>query len=223
MAAITGVITAVAGLGLTAYQMYQSSEDQKAAESASKQAAQQLKSIKETNPYSAVQAPDVSALAFQQNAAMQASTVEALQGMGAEGAAQIAQVDQIARANALQASESQASINYQRDIEEAKAGADIEMRRAMREGDIASMELSGAQLAAAEAKAKKQAGAANLVTGVGNLATGIGTATSLESQAQRAAKKAPSAAGQTEAEEILRKYGSTNPLGDWNALTQTAY
>jgi hypothetical protein len=164
MAAVTTVITAVAGLGLSAYKMYEANEDQKDADAAAKQAANKIRNIEETNAFDALQAPDVSRLAYEQNAANTAGNVEALRGMGAEGAAQIAKVEQVAKENNLKTAESQAKINYQRDFGAATNAAGIEKRRAEREGTL-EMEM---------------------VQGAGNLATGIGDATSLEAQAQRA-------------------------------------
>lgn len=185
MAAVTGVITAVAGLGMAAYKMYDANEKQQDADAAAKQAAQNIRNIKETNEFDALQAPDMSRLAQEQNAANAANSVAALQGMGPEGAAQIAKVEQVARENNLETAEAQAKINYQRDFGAATNAAGIEQRRAEREGDIEKMALTGAQIASSDAAAQKQAAIGEMVQSGGNLATGIGNATSLEAQAQR--------------------------------------
>ena len=223
MAAITAVITAVAGLGLTAYQMIQSSEDKKSAEKAATRAENQLKSIKEVNSYKALQAPDISKIAFEQNAQSQATTVEALQGMGTEGAAQIARVDEIARANALETAQAQAGINYQRDAAVAQAESGIEQRRVQREGAMALGTLQGAQSATAQAQQNMQAGAVDLIGGIGNLATGIGSATSLEAGAQRKAGQTTPATtqGSPTTSTMNQVYaGAVNdPYADWDAFS----
>ena len=189
MAAVTGVITAVAGLGMAAYKMYDANEKQQDADEAAKKAAQNIRNIKETNEFDSLQAPDVSRLAQEQNAANAANSVAALQGMGAEGAAQIAKVEQVAKENNLKTAESQAKINYQRDIGVASNAAQIEARRAEREGTLELSKLTGAQLASSDAAAQKQAAVGEMVQSGGNLATGIGDATSLEAQAQRDANR----------------------------------
>ena len=207
MAAVTGVITAVAGLGLSAYKMYEANEDKKDADAAAKTAAQNIRNIEEKNEFESLQAPDVSRLAYEQNAQNTATGVAALQGMGPEGAAQIARLDQVARAGNLSAAESQAKINYQRDYADASNKAGIEQRRALREGDMEAAALAGAQIASSDAEAKKLAATGELVQGAGNLATGIGDATSLEAQAQRQAQNADQ-----EKEKTIQLYRRPHPL-----------
>ena len=189
MPAATTAIVAVAGLGLTAYQMYESSESQKEAEEAAKIAKQTLSGIKEQNKYEAVQAPDISTLAFEQLARSEASAVEALKGAGVVGAAQATNIVQAGKESALDVAQRQGTLEFQRDAAEAQAGQEIEGRRAQIETAVAYEQLEGAQLAAAEEKAQKRASAMDLVAGVGGLATAIGDATSLEAKAQRGAKK----------------------------------
>lgn len=190
MAAVTGVITALAGVGLSAYQAYESSQDKKAADAAAKSAKQALSRITEQNPYADVQAPDISSLAFDQIARSEAGAVEALKGLGVEGASQVVNVLQAGKEAQLKTAETQAGLEYQRNMAEAEAQKEINARKAARQQKIAKGDLAGAQLAAAAAEEQRKASIASAVKGVGDVATGIGKATSLEAKAQRNEKKA---------------------------------
>lgn len=192
MAAVTGAITAIAGIGLSAYQMYQASEDKKSADAAAQQAKQALAHITEQNPYTDVQVPDISSLTFDQLARQEAGAVDALKGMGVEGASQIVNVLQAGKEASLKAGEAQAGLEYQRNMQEAEAQKEINARKAARQGMIAQGELQGAQLASDQAQSNKNAALANVVSGAGDLATGVGQATSLEATAKRNEKKAKS-------------------------------
>tara|TARA_R110000868_G_scaffold185117_1_gene426967 strand:- start:348 stop:935 length:588 start_codon:yes stop_codon:yes gene_type:complete len=189
MAAVTGVITAVAGLGMAAYKMYDANEKQQDADEAAKKAAQNLRNIKETNSFEALQAPDVSRLAYERNAAATAQATKTASEMGQEGAGQIAKIQQVGLENNLAAAQAQAKINYNRDYANAQNLSGISMREAEREGDIELLALTGAQLASSDAAAQKQAAIGEMVESGGDLATGIGDATSLEAQAEREARR----------------------------------
>lgn len=190
MAAVTGVITTLAGLGLTAYQAYESSEQKKEADATAKSAAARLKGLSEVDKYAGIQAPDVSSLAFDRLAQSEADAVAALQGSGIEGAAQITGLTQAANESALGIAERQAAVNFERDLKVAEGSQAVEARRVARESDVAASELMGAQAASREAKANQQAAIGGLLQGSANLAGDIGYATSLESTAQRGQKKA---------------------------------
>jgi hypothetical protein len=174
---------------MSAYKMYEANEKQQDANDAAKKAAEGLRSIEETNAFDALQAPDVSRLKQEQNAANTATGVAALQGMGPEGAAQIARLDQAAREDNLKTAEAQAKINYGRDAASVTNEAEIEKRRAEREEELGLLTLEGAQAAATQAGAEKTAAIGEIFEGAGDLATGLGGATSLEAKAARAAKK----------------------------------
>jgi hypothetical protein len=189
MAAVTGVITAVAGLGLSAYQMYEQSEAQKSAEAAADAAKNRLEKIEERNVMEEVQTPDISSLAFERIAQAEAQGLETLKGMGVEGAHQVTGMVEKGRQAGLQVAEKQAILEAQTDFQKAQVAQQIEGRRVDTERAIAYGELEGAQQAAADAEMGKQQATMNLVSGVGDLATGIGQATSLEAKARRQAKK----------------------------------
>lgn len=166
--------TALAGTGMSIAQADKAKKQAKAAGQAATAASQQLRGIKEQNAFAQVQVPTLGFEMAQQG--IDRSTQAALgavQGAGAEGV--IGGVGQIMGATgeaemglAAQAGEAK----LQRDMAQAQAGADIEMRRGIRESDIYGTELIGAQAAKAAAEtAKTEAiGAA-----VGSLGTAAGS------------------------------------------------
>lgn len=205
MAAVTSVITAAAGIGLSAYQMYQANENKKDADDAASKAASELRNISEKNEFDALQAPDISRLEFEQNAANTAMGVEALKGMGAEGAGQVAKLAEVNRAANLKTAEDQARINYKRDSARATNAANIEQRRATREQTLGESTLAGAQAASAASQTAKDAALGNIITGAGDLATGLGNATSLANTAESAS---------VTGDENINAAGSENAMPD---------
>lgn len=187
MAAVTAIV-AVAGLGITAYSMIDQNKKAKEAEKQMKEDRKALANIKEVNPYEALQAPDISSLANQQIAQSTKEGVKAAQDTGEAGAAQITGMVQAGRDAALEASQSQAQANYNRDLTVATGEADIEKRKALRDQAILEQSATQNENAMNNAKANVNAGVGDLFTGVGNIAGEIGAATSLEAKAQRANK-----------------------------------
>jgi hypothetical protein len=164
-AAIIAGGTALAGLGLNIAQMSKANKAAKAAGEAGAVADQNMKGIKEQNAVAAVQVPTLGFEMAQQG--IDRSTQAALgavQGAGAEGV--IGGVGQIMGATSeaemnLAAQAGEAKLN--RDMAQAQVGAGIEERRALREKDIYSDELTGAQKAKAAAATAK----ANAIEGAG--------------------------------------------------------
>jgi hypothetical protein len=143
MAAVTSTLVALGGVGLSAAQAIKANQDMKQAASASDLAKQQLKQIKETNPFKAVQTPMLGfELAQQQQSQREAQMVGALEGAGAEGI--IGGIGQVAQAGNEQDMQLAAQANqtqFQRDMAQAEAQQGIEARQAERDwmagiGDI---------------------------------------------------------------------------------------
>jgi hypothetical protein len=143
MAAVTSTLVALGGVGLSAAQAIKANQDMKQAASASDLAKQQLKQIKETNPFKAVQTPMLGfELAQQQQSQREAQMVGALEGTGAEGI--IGGIGQVAQAGNEQDMKLAAQANqtqFQRDMAQAEAQQGIEARQAERDwmagiGDI---------------------------------------------------------------------------------------
>lgn len=135
MAAVTSTLVALGGVGLSAAQAIKANKDMKQAASAADLAKNQLKQIKETNPFKAVQTPMLGfELAQQQQSQREAQMVNALQGTGAEGV--IGGIGQLAQAGNEQDMQLAAQANqtqFQRDMAQAEAESGIQARKAERD------------------------------------------------------------------------------------------
>jgi len=218
MAAVTSSIVALGGLGLSVAQAAEGAKNKKAANAAASQAAANLKSIKEVDNYAAIQSPDISKLAYEQSARSQAASIEALKGMGPEGAAQVAKLEQIARETDLKTAQSQAQMDAQTDMAIATGQQGIEQRRAGREAGAEWGALQGAQNAAVAGQEQMVAGITGAFGAAGNLATGLGEATSLEAQAQRNAKKQAQIQNGAPTTSTAALGQINNPLFQWGGL-----
>lgn len=146
-----------------------------AAQKAKKEAAiygQQLQNIKETNAMKALRAPDISGLQAQQTAAQTAQATQAIQGMGPEGAAQVANVYQAGLQQNAENMQRQAEANYQTDLAKLGNEQDVQYRNTAAERALVGSRLQGAQQAAADLKT---AANENLAAGLTGLGSAIGT------------------------------------------------
>lgn len=172
---------AVAGLGMSAAQFISAQKAQKQANNAATSAANEFSKIKEQNAFSAVQVPTLGFDLAQQGIDRQtAASVNALQGVGAEGV--IGGIGTVARENnqaelelASQANEAK----YQRDTNQAEAQSLINARKATREGVLAESKLTGAQAASAQAGANKMAAIEGMVGSLGTAVSSGITASKL--------------------------------------------
>lgn len=175
MAAVTttmAVAGGVAGLGLNIADAIKAQKAREQAQKAAAQAAAKLTGIKELDAFGSVQVPTLGyELAQQTTDRATKGAMEAARGAGAEGVIG-ATGNILAQANeqALNVAKEQGETKLQRDLYQAQNKAEIEQRRAQREQDIYSSELSGAQQAAADAQARKDAA----ITGA--IESGIGLA-----------------------------------------------
>jgi hypothetical protein len=162
MAAVTGTIVALGGLGVSAVQAVKQNKEMKKASEASKQASTALRSIKEQNAFKQLQVPTLGTeLAQQSGAQREAQAMNMLQGAGAEGV--IGGVGQLAMGNTdLQNAARLDDLKFQRDSMEAEAGQGIESRRSVREFNIGMGEKADAELRRAEAEANKNAAIGNM-------------------------------------------------------------
>lgn len=173
MAAITSAIaagTALAGVGMNIGQAVKANKDKKAAQGAASAAAAAMKNIKEVNQFAQVQVPTLGfELAQQGIDRSAASALGAAQGAGAEGViGATGQIQQAVGASELELSAQAGEAKLQRDMAQAQAGGDIEMRKALRESEMYQSQLSGAQLAAAQAQSNQNAAITGAVQGVGS-------------------------------------------------------
>jgi hypothetical protein len=164
MAAVTGTIVALGGLGVSAVQAVKQNKEMKKADAASKQASMSLRSIKEQNAFKQLQVPTLGTeLAQQSGAQRDAQAINMLQGAGAEGV--IGGVGQLAMAGGntdLQNAARLDDLKFQRDSMEAEAGQGIESRRSVREFNIGIGEKADAELRRSQAEANKNAAIGNM-------------------------------------------------------------
>jgi hypothetical protein len=180
MAAVTAAISAgvaLAGVGMNIAQAAKANKDKKAAQGAASAAAAAMKNIKEVNQYAQVQVPTLGfELAQQGIDRSAASALQSAQGAGAEGVVGAAgQIQQAVGASELDLAAQAGDLKLQRDMAQAEAGTGIEQRRALRESDIYSAELTGAQDAAAAAQNAKVAAITGAVEGAGSAVTSLGS------------------------------------------------
>ena len=165
--AISGII------GLA--QMNKANKQIKTAQNAQRAAMDQFRSIKEQNPYAAVQVPTQSYTnALDRNQAFMTNALQASQGAGAEGV--IGAAGNIAAANQagnLDIAAQQAEAVYNRDVVQAEAQSGINQRQATRQEDLSLLSLNQAQSGLETAQANKLAGFEGLTSGITGAMGGI--------------------------------------------------
>lgn len=176
MAAVTSTVLAVGGLGLSAAQAVKANKDKAQADAAVAKATAAIKATTQQNAFQSLQAPDVKSLMEQANLQSQAQSVQALQEMGPEGAAQIANVEQAARMSNLQAAQTQGQVNYQRDLAEAGAQQRINEQQYLTDIRVEQMKRQDAQAEAAQAEARRNAAIQGMFGAAGDIVTGLGEA-----------------------------------------------
>jgi hypothetical protein len=141
----------------------------KQAASASDLAKQQLKQIKETNPFKAVQTPMLGfELAQQQQSQREAQMVGALEGAGAEGIiGGIGQVAQAGNEQDLQLAAQANQTQFQRDMAQAEAQQGIEARKAERDFTAGLGEVQEQNMRRAQSEANRNSAIAGAFSSLG--------------------------------------------------------
>jgi len=176
MATITSAAIGLLGSGANIASAVRSNKLQKESQKAAKIAAQNLRSIKEQNPFEGVQVPTMASKQAMDLINQQASdSMAALQGAGAEGViGGTAGLNKSVRDAALDVAANQEQMQYQRDAMQADAQSGINQRQADREFDTELMALQGAQQAASDAEFNRNqaisGAAAGLAGAVGEFA-----------------------------------------------------
>ena len=173
MAAVTGTIIALGGLGLSAAQAIKSSKDMKTASQAADKAASELKNIKEFNAFKQVQVPTLGFDLAQQSQAQAATqAVQSLQGAGAEGV--IGGVGNVLQAGNEQSLNLAAQANqaqYARDMAQAEAEQGIQSRKAERDFYAGINEIQSAQNQRTTAEDTRNAAIAGMFSSAGTALT----------------------------------------------------
>lgn len=168
--------TALAGMGMNIGQAVKANKQAKAAGQAAAAASQQMKNIKEQNAFAQVQVPTLGFEMAQQG--IDRSTQAALgaaQGAGVEGVIGAAGNIVGAAGEAEMGLAAQAGeAKLQRDMAQATAGANIEMRRGERESEMYQAELTGAQQAKSAAETARTEAISGAVGSLGSAAGSFG-------------------------------------------------
>jgi hypothetical protein len=137
----------------------------------------QMNAMKIRDVYGSLQAPNIAQAAYDQTARAAAQATQSLQGMGPEGAAQIANLNQSVNQANLDATNAQAEANFSRDklvAEGRNQNAQYEYANKM---ENIQNRLEGAQGAATAGKEAGMSGIAGAIEGIGGgLAGGYGNA-----------------------------------------------
>jgi hypothetical protein len=173
MAAVTGTIVALGGLGLSAAQAIKANKDMKTASQAAAKAAGELKNIKEFNAFKQVQVPTLGfELAQQSQAQATTQAMQSLQGAGAEGViGGVGNVLQAGNEQALNLAAQAGQAQYQRDMAQAEAEQGIQARQQERNLMIGLNEMQSAQMERQAAEERKNAAIEGMFSSAGTALT----------------------------------------------------
>lgn len=173
MAAVTGTIVALGGLGLSAAQAIKANKDMKTASQAAAQAASELKNIKEFNAFKQVQVPTLGYELAQQSQAQAATqAMQSLQGAGAEGViGGVGNVLQAGNDQALNLAAQANQVQYQRDMAQAEAEQGIQARQAERGFYAGINEIQNAQMQRVAAEERRNAAIEGMFSSAGTALT----------------------------------------------------
>ena len=210
MAAYTGAIMALGGLGISAAQAMSQNKAMKKADAASQKASNYIKGITEQNAFKQVQVPTLGTqLAQQSQAQTEAQTINMLQGAGAEGV--IGGAGQLVNANnqaGLQMAAQLDQMQYERDAMQAQAQQGINARKQEREFEVGMGEKQDAEMRRAQAEANRNAAIEGAVGFAGSALTSASKLVPLykeNSDLRKKSKDLLAAGDKTGADELLSK------------------
>lgn len=172
MAAVTSVISAgvaLAGVGMSAYQLSESQKTKKNAQQDATNALNNYGNIKEQDVFSGLQVPTMGAELQQQSA--DRATAQALQMVSGTPEMAIGATPGLVQANMEQTRQIGGDLDalkYQRDLDQTRNRARIEGGRVGRQEEVINAQLSNAQMAGRQADLNKQAGIAGMFAGATN-------------------------------------------------------
>lgn len=172
MAAVTSVISAgvaLAGVGMSAYQLSESQKTKKNAQQDATNALNNYGNIKEQDVFSGLQVPTMGAELQQQSA--DRSTAQALQMVSGTPEMAIGATPGLVQANMEQTRQIGGDLDalkYQRDLDQTRNRARIEGGRVGRQEEIINAQLSNAQMAGQQADINKQMGIKGMFAGATN-------------------------------------------------------
>lgn len=162
-----GTIMAVASGVMSGVQAINNFQKAKKAEKQAMVLGNQMNAMKIRDVYGSLQAPNIAQAAYDQTARAASQATQSLQGMGPEGAAQIANLNQSVNQANLDATNAQAEANFSRDklvAEGRNQNAQYEYNQEMQN---MQSRLEGAQGAATAGKEAGMAGISGAIEGIG--------------------------------------------------------
>ena len=173
MAAVTGTVIALGGLGLSAAQAINANKQMKQASQAATKASNELKNIKEFNAFKQVQVPTLGfELAQQSQAQAQTQAMQSLQGAGAEGViGGVGNVLQAGNEQALNLAAQAGQAQFQRDVAQAEAEQGIQARKQEREYLTGINAVQSAQMQRAAAEEQRNAAIQGMFSSAGTALT----------------------------------------------------
>jgi hypothetical protein len=214
MAAVTGTLVALGGLGISAAQAIGQNKSMKKAEAASLKASQDLKAINEQNAFKQLQVPTLGTqLAQQSQAQRESQAVNMLQGAGAEGV--IGGAGQLALAGEkgdLDIAANLDQMKFERDAMQAQAQQGINSRKQQRDFEIGFGEKQDAEARRAQAETNRNAAIEGAVGFAGSALTSASKLVPLykENKGLRTQAKDLMASGNTEGANQLLNQINTN-------------
>lgn len=162
-----GTIMAIASGVMSGAQAISNFQKAKKAEKQAMVLGNQMNAMKIKDVYGSLQAPNIAQAAYDQTARAAAQATQSLQGMGPEGAAQIANLNQSVNQSNLDAANAQAQANYERDrlvAEGRNQNAQYEYEQKM---NALQGRIEGAQGAATAGRQNAMSSIAGGIEGVG--------------------------------------------------------
>jgi hypothetical protein len=163
-----GTIMAIASGVMSGAQAINNFQKAKKAEKQAMVLGNQMNAMKIKDVYGSLQAPDIAQAAYDQTARAAAQANQALQGMGPEGAAQVANLNQSVNQANLDAAQAQAQANFERDQLVAQGRNQNAQYEYANKMDAIQSRLEGAQGAATAGRENAMASIAGGIEGIGS-------------------------------------------------------
>jgi len=162
-----GAIMSIASGVMSGAQAISNFQKAKKAEKQAMVLGNQMNAMKIKDAYASLQAPDIASAQYNETMRAASQATQALQGMGPEGAAQIANLNQSVLQQNAQTTADQAALNYQRDLTVAEGrNQNAQYEYAQKMGNIQAR-IEGAQGAATAGKESAMAGVSGAIEGIG--------------------------------------------------------
>lgn len=162
-----GTIMAIASGVMSGAQAISNFQKAKKAEKQAMVLGNQMNAMKIKDAYAALQAPDIATAQYNETMRQAAQATQALQGMGPEGAGQIANLNQSVLQQNAQTAADQAALNYQRDLAVAEGRNQNAQYEYANQMQALQGRIEGAQSAATAGRQNAMSAVAGGIEGIG--------------------------------------------------------